>query len=56
MLVRRSAKFRGNSWRKSCEESRRNGAAARPSGGSLENLDSVEAFICDAPAGEEGLL
>ena len=32
MLVRRSAKFRGNSWRKSCEESRRKGAAARPSG------------------------
>ena len=51
MLVRRSAKFRGNSWRKSCEESRRKGAAARPSGGSLENLDSVEDFICDAPAG-----
>ena len=51
MLVRRSAKFRGNSWRKSCEESRRNGAAAWPSGGSLENLDSVEDFICDAPAG-----
>ena len=50
MLVRRSAKFRGNSWRKSCEESRRKGAAARPSGGSLENLESVEDFICDAPA------
>ena len=32
MLVRRSAKFRGNSWRKSCEESRRKGDAARPSG------------------------
>ena len=51
MLVRRSAKFRGKSRRKSCEESRRKGAAARPSGGSLENLDSVEDFICDAPAG-----
>ena len=47
MLVRRSAKFRGNSWRKSCEESRRKGAAARPSGGSLENLDSVEDLFCE---------
>ena len=52
MLMRRSAEFRGNSRRKSCEESRRNGAAARPSGGSLENLDSVEDFICEG-AGRE---
>ena len=52
MLVRRSAKFQGNSRMKSCEESRRNGAAARPSGGSLENLDSVQDFICEG-AGRE---
>ena len=45
--MRRSAKFRGNSRRKSCEESRHNGAAARPSGGSLENLDSVEDLFCE---------
>ena len=51
MLVRRFAKFQGNSRRKSCEESRRNGAAARPSGGSLENLESVEDFICEGAGG-----
>ena len=50
MLVRRSAKFRGNSWRKSCEESRRKGAAARPSGGSLENQSKT--LFARAPAAE----
>ena len=53
MLVRRSAKFRGNSRRKSCEESRRNGAAARTSGkprlDGRPDLEVSQKSVCTLP-------